>query len=113
MKSISRVRLFVTPWSAAYQAPPSMGFSRQEYWSGMPLPSPAINYYKSLNGNKQKKDRIIIPDLSKVASIGLPSNDCSSPGLPGPWQEPSIMCLNILAHEMLLQKVGTILGTLY
>ena len=40
MKSFSRVRLLVTPWTAAYQAPPSMGFSRQEYWSGMPLPSP-------------------------------------------------------------------------
>ena len=37
---ISRVRLCVTPWTAAYQAPPSMGFSRQEYWSGLPLPSP-------------------------------------------------------------------------
>ena len=35
----SRVRLFATPWTAAYQAPPSMGFSRQEYWSGVPLPS--------------------------------------------------------------------------
>ena len=40
MKSVSRVRLLVTPWTAAYQAPPSMGFSRQEYWSGVPLPSP-------------------------------------------------------------------------
>ena len=39
MKSLSRVRLFATPWTAAYQAPPSMGFSRQEYWSGVPLPS--------------------------------------------------------------------------
>ena len=38
-QSLSRVRLFTTPWTAAYQAPPSMGFSRQEYWSGMPLPS--------------------------------------------------------------------------
>ena len=34
------VRLFATPWTAAYQAPPSMGVSRQEYWSGVPLPSP-------------------------------------------------------------------------
>ena len=39
-KSLSRVWLFETPWTAAYQAPPSMGFSRQEYWSGVPLPSP-------------------------------------------------------------------------
>ena len=35
-----RVRLFETPWTVAYQAPPSMGFSRQEYWSGLPFPSP-------------------------------------------------------------------------
>jgi len=40
VKSLSCVRLFVTPWTAAYQAPPSMGFSRQEYWSGLPFPSP-------------------------------------------------------------------------
>ena len=39
-KSLSRVRLFATPWTTAYQAPLSMGFSRQEYWSGVPLPSP-------------------------------------------------------------------------
>ena len=39
VKSLSRVRLFATPWTVAYQAPPSMGFSRQEYWSGLPFPS--------------------------------------------------------------------------
>ena len=39
MKSRSHVRPSATPWTAAYQAPPSMGFSRQEYWSGVPLPS--------------------------------------------------------------------------
>ena len=39
VKSLSPVRLFVTPWTAACQAPPSMGFSRQDYWSGVPLPS--------------------------------------------------------------------------
>ena len=49
VKSLSHVRPSVTPWTAAYQAPPSMGFSRQEYWSGVPLPSPIdflviINY---------------------------------------------------------------------
>ena len=41
-KLCSRVRLLATPWTAAYQAPPSMGFSRQEYWSGVPLPSPKL-----------------------------------------------------------------------
>ena len=40
VKSLSHALLLATPWTAAYQAPPSMGFSRQEYWSGVPLPSP-------------------------------------------------------------------------
>ena len=40
VKLLSRARLFVTLWTVAYQAPPPMGFSRQEYWSGVPLPSP-------------------------------------------------------------------------
>ena len=40
VKSLSRVQLFATPWTLAYQAPRSMGFSRQEYWSGFPFPSP-------------------------------------------------------------------------
>ena len=40
VKSLSRDRLFATPWTVAYQAPPSMGFSRQECWSGLPFPSP-------------------------------------------------------------------------
>ena len=40
VKSLSRVQLFATPRTVAYQAPPSMGFSRQEYWSGLPFPSP-------------------------------------------------------------------------
>ena len=40
MKSLSRVRLFGTPWTVAHQAPLSMEFSRQEYWSGLPFPSP-------------------------------------------------------------------------
>ena len=42
VKSLSRVQFLVTPWTTAYQAPPSMGFSRQEYWSGVPLPSPNV-----------------------------------------------------------------------
>ena len=41
VKSLIHVRLFETPWTAAHQAPPSMGFSRQEYWRGLPFPSPS------------------------------------------------------------------------
>ena len=42
VKSLSHIRLLATPWTAAHQAPPCMGFSRQEYWSGVPLPSPLL-----------------------------------------------------------------------
>ena len=46
LSHFSHVQLFTTPWTAAYQAPPAMGFSRQEYWSGVPLPSPImLNYH--------------------------------------------------------------------
>ena len=43
VKSLSRVQFFTTPWTAVYHAPPPMGFSRQEYWSGVPLPSPQLS----------------------------------------------------------------------
>ena len=51
VKSLSRVQLLATPWTAAYQAPPSMGFSRQEYWSGVPLPSLLYMHMCMLNRN--------------------------------------------------------------
>ena len=54
-KSLSHVRLFATPWTTAYQAPPSVGFSRQEYWSGVPLPSLrwglTLDYSKQMPGD--------------------------------------------------------------
>jgi len=53
VKSLSCARLLATPWIAAYQASPSMGFSRQDYWSGLPLPSPFSDLvsFKSLKIN--------------------------------------------------------------
>ena len=68
MKSLSRVRLSATPWTAAYQAPPSMGFSRQEYWSEVPLPSPANNH-SSLK--KQKKTKTKLPILPTPWEMNL------------------------------------------
>ena len=59
VKSLCCVQLLATPWTAAYQAPPSMGFSRQEYWSGVPLPSPQ----DILRGDK--KETILLPRLCK------------------------------------------------
>ena len=55
VKSLSRVRLLATPWTAAHQAPPSMGFSRQEYWSGVPLPSPFLLLPKKKNKSSVKR----------------------------------------------------------
>ena len=64
-KSLSRVLLLATPWTAAYQAPPSMGFSRQEYWSGVPLPSPPevlyfVVFYHGFRVTMSEVDRRII-----------------------------------------------------
>ena len=56
VKSLSHVRLFVTPWTAAFQAPPSMGFSRQECWNGVPLPSPIGNYKYSFKIKEPNKE---------------------------------------------------------
>ena len=53
VKSLSRVPLLETPWTAAHRAPPSMGFSRQEYWSGVPLPSPLPLLTKTLIPSNQ------------------------------------------------------------
>ena len=63
VKSLSRVRLFTNPRTAAYQAPPSMRFSRQEYWNGLPLPSPikVDNYLQN----------ILLKETSQDALVGL------------------------------------------
>ena len=72
MKLLSRVRLFTTPWNAAYQAPPSMGFSRQEYWSGVPLPSP-ITIITSVIMNEHRginfMQTVLYPFLNKYFLI--------------------------------------------
>ena len=67
VKSLSRVQLFVTPWTAAHQAPPSMAFSRQEYWSGVPLPSPSSLLKTIL---LMRKLRPVEINLSKYYKLG-------------------------------------------
>ena len=82
VKSLSHVLLFATPWTVAYQAPPSMGFSRQEYWSGWSLPSPANKAGTSILDNTD------LPPIQAAASRGA-----EFPGalallymaFPGPW----------------------------
>ena len=59
VKSLSRVQLLATPWTAAYQASPSMVFARQEYWSGVPLPSPTLGLDPCKDQKKKKNGRDI------------------------------------------------------
>ena len=58
VKSLSRVWLFATPWTVVYQAPPFMGFPRQEYWSGLPLPSPPTGLVSSILEVKEMKQSL-------------------------------------------------------
>ena len=81
VKSLRRVRLLATPWTAAYQAPPCMGFSRQEYWIGLPLPSPAsrtaqpkrkLTKIKSNNIKKKKKGLSKSRDIQEISVNSIP-----------------------------------------
>ena len=81
VKSLSRVQLFATPWTAVHQAPPPTGFSRQEYWSGVPLPSP-------MNGSQILK---VLPHQNHLGSLAESSNN-----LKGSVMGPRNMTLNKL-----------------
>ena len=83
VKSLSRARLVATPWTAAHQAPPSMGFSRQEYWSGVPLPSPTS--YTTL---KEKK----VPGIWQALLIYY----LSKPRFPHVWSGANRPCRAVL-----------------
>ena len=61
----------MTPWTAVFQAPPSMGFSRQEYWSGVPLPSPKNSVDGLNNRLDTAKERINEPEEKPVENIPL------------------------------------------
>ena len=80
MKSLSHVRLLATPWTAAYQAPPSIGFSRQEYWSGVPLPSREA-YFKLLSGHllQQSQEINIGGQLGPMSCKNNHGRDWSAP----------------------------------
>ena len=69
MKSLSRVRLLATPWTAAYQAPPSMGFSRQVYWSGVPLPSPHYSILMRIYGIQKDGNDDTICETAKETQM--------------------------------------------
>ena len=64
--SLSRARLLATPWTAAHQAPLSMGFSRQEYWTGVPLPSPTLSSRNKQNSQESNKMARVNPYISII-----------------------------------------------
>ena len=120
VKSLSRVQLSAISWTAAYQAPPSMGFSRQEYWSGVPLPSPFLRtFLRFLRFLRTflrtwKNNKILLyctvqfSSLTQSCPTLWDSMDCSTRGLPVHHQLPksieSVMPSNhlILCHPLLL-----------
>ena len=89
---LSRVQLFTTPWTAAYQAPPSLGFSRQEYWSGLPLSSPVTN----LDGILKSRDVTLLTKihLVKVMIFPVVMYRCAS------WIIKKAECQRIDAFEL-------------
>ena len=78
VKSLSRVQLLAIPRTAAYQAPPSMGFSRQEYWSGVPLPSPDPNSETSV---KRVKEMLFAHQLLKIPFLVTAQKNLEFSGL--------------------------------
>ena len=128
VKSLIRVRLFATPWTVAHQAPPSMGFSRQEYWSGLPFPSPGDLPDPAIEprspalqfSSVQSLSRVRLCDPMNRSTPGLlvhhhlpeftqthihrvrdaiqPSHPLSSPSPPAP---------NLSQHQSLFQRVNS------
>ena len=108
MKSLSPVRLFATPWTVAHQAPPSMEFSRQEYWSGLPFPSPgdlpnpgiklespasqADTLPSGPPGNPLRRPCLFFSLVQSFSLVRLFCDpmDCSTPGFPVHLQIPDL-----------------------
>ena len=119
VKFLSRVRLFVTPWTIAYQASPSMGFSRQEYWSGLTpadLPDPGIkpgspalqaDALPSEPPGKPLADQA--SHLIQIKSILWKSYNGSKPAMQGVWRSELVVVLpnmRLLQREKQTERLG-------
>ena len=92
VKSLSCVRLLVTPWTVAHQAPPSMGFSRQEYWSGVPFPSPLLSRRQVKYSEGGSCGRSPLPADKRVIGKGV-------------WCLEEMWLLWLLFYPFLLQPI--------
>ena len=113
MKSLSRVQLFATPWTVAYQTPPSMGFSKQEYWGGLPflspgdLPdpgiepgSPAFQADALTSEPPTKVPPMLLLFIASDAVVGKPPMNCpSSSSQPGEVDMKIIVQMGSLVAE--------------
>ena len=104
LSHLSRVRLLATPWTAAYQAPPSVGFSRQQYWSGVPLPSPfkctwntkigyMLDHKGFLGGLAGKQSAYDVGDLGSIPGLGRSPGERNSYLLQYSGLENSMDCI--------------------
>ena len=102
MTSLSRVRLFATPWTVAHQAPPSMGFSRKEYWSGVPFPSPGDLPDSGIKPRSPALQADALTSEPPECELGIQiySLVCTSPVVPAPFVEK-----NHLSHEIILSPI--------
>ena len=112
MKSFSHVRLFATLWTVAHQAPPSVGFSRQEYWSGVPLPDNNKKEETSLSAMWECSEGAVYKSgrrlLSEPEQAGTMIQTCSFQGC----EKIHFCCLNHSFHDiMLLQPKQTRIQT--
>ena len=100
VKSLSCVQLFATPWTAAYQAPPSMEFSRQEYWSGLPLPSPNLEDGSMIKTQARDVEHLQAEEGRGRVSLG---DLQKTPSPAGTWtsaQGDLVWILNLQNHKM-------------
>ena len=92
LSRFSRVQLCATPWTAAYQAPPSMGFYRQEYWSGVPLPSLSSDGRQTENHNHRKLTNLITWTTALANSVKLWAMPCRATQMDGSWWRVLTKC---------------------
>ena len=100
-KSLSRVQLFTTPWTAAYQAPTSMGFSRQEYWSGVPLPSPPPRKHPHHPPKNKEANTLLLSSVDAMVNTQHPPQgvpDYSGHAVNYDWEEMHFSSLMIKTY---------------
>ena len=110
VKSLSHVRLLATPWTAAHQAPPSMGFPRQEFWSGLPLPSPPVGANQVQIASFISTEEAQGPwkrYLGSLSSLEITTGTASNLTFRTPWLWSSILHCFLIVYPGLCFRAWT------